>query len=461
MKKRVSTKILSVLTVASLALVSNVHAFDLLQAWEMASEHDPQQAMSKASVKSAQALQEQAQALWKPIVFANATTGLASSTSLATGAQFSAPGFGRSTGVEFGTSVNQGVTHRWALNAKQAVYDVAKRAQQNQLNSSAKASELNATWLEQQLALITIDRYFNVMLAQSKHALIHQQLEAVHRSWVEAKDRYEIGDAPVTDVYEASSRAKALQAQLNSAQTELQMTRLILADSMGVDVDTVSVKSLKATPFAISLDSLSQVLTQAQDHHLSLQLRALEVDSAKQEAIKFTHAASPVVELIAAVSKEQLHGQGDFGASNNSQSQKMLGLSLSLPLYTAGSRDGKFKESLASSDKRVAEYDVSHAQLLQAIKSTWMSLKSAPERVLAYDEALMASAARRDATRTGKQVGDKTTLELLSAENDLLQAHVSALQARLEALYNQAKLDVLRGRLTPDTFKKINDALAP
>jgi outer membrane protein len=205
---------------------------------------------------------------------------------------------------------------------------------------------------------------------------------------------------------------------------------------------------------------LSQVLTQAQDHNLSLQLRALEVDNAKQEAIKFTHAAAPVVELIAAVSKEQLHGQGDFGASNNSQSQKMLGLSLSLPLYTAGWRDGKLKESQASSDKRIAEYDVSHAQLLQAIKSAWMSLKSAPERLLAYDEALTASAARRDATRTGRQVGDKTTLELLNAENDLLQAHVSALQARLEALYNQAKLDVLRGRLTFNTFKRINDALA-
>ena len=353
--------------------------------------------------------------------------------------------------------MGNGSMNRWTLSAKQSIYDVEKRAQGEQLNSAFKASELNATLMEQQFALTTFERYANVLKAQTLYALIKNQLQAVTASWREAKDRFELGDAPVTDVYEANARAKSLQAQLNSVENELQLSKLILANAMGIPANEVLVKELKVSTKRLALAPLSQTLLDVQAKNISLEIRSLEVANAQLESQKYTQTISPVLDAVASVSKDQLQGSGDFGLAKSMQSQQMFGFNLSIPLYTGGDRGGKLKESLALRDKSKAEYDMRRNQLLQLTHSVWRDLNTASDRLSAFDEALFASQARLDATRIGRQFGDKTTLELLNAENDMSQAHLAALQAKLDFLNNQLKIDVLTNEFSMHSMKKIND----
>ena len=443
--------------VGILSLSNHAQAFDLMQAWEMSLSHDPQMAVARASKMGGEAYKEQADALWRPTVLVNTVTGVSSSKSLLNGAEFSAPAFGRSTGVEFGTSMGNGSMNRWILSAKQSIYDVEKRAQGEQLNFAFKASALNATLMEQQLALSTFERYANVLKAQTLYALIKNQLQAVTASWREAKDRFELGDAPVTDVYEANARAKSLQAQLNGVENELQLSKLVLANAMGISANDVLVKELKVSTRRLALAPLSQTLLDVQTNNISLEIRSLEVANAQLESQKYTQTISPVLDAVASVSKDQLQGSGDFGSAKSVQSQQMFGFNLSIPLYTGGARGGKLKETLALSDKSKAEYDMRRDQLLQLTHSVWSDLNTASDRLSAFDEALFASQARLDATRIGRQVGDKTTLELLNAENDMSQAQLAALQAKLDFLNNRLKIDVLTNQFSMHSMKKIND----
>ena len=129
---------------AALSLCAmTTHATDLLQVWQAARQHDPQGGVIDAGRAVGAAQREQSAALWRPNVGLSATAGVASANSRMEGAQFAAPpGFPVTTGVSFGTSVNGGTATRWAVTARQPLYNVERQAQRQQLVISVDSAEI-------------------------------------------------------------------------------------------------------------------------------------------------------------------------------------------------------------------------------------------------------------------------------------------------------------------------------
>lgn len=74
-------------------------------------------------------------------------------------------------------------------------------------------------------------------------------------------------------------------------------------------------------------------------------------------------------------------------------------------------------------------------------------------------EALKATLSRLDATRVGRQVGDRTTLDLLNAENDAAAAELALLRARVSLLLDRLRLAALAGRLDEAQLAAVNASL--
>ncbi len=70
-----------------------------------------------------------------------------------------------------------------------------------------------------------------------------------------------------------------------------------------------------------------------------------------------------------------------------------------------------------------------------------------------------ASRARLDATRLGNEVGDRTTLDLLNAENDAANAELVLLQARIGLLLDRLRLAALAGELDEAQLQAVNAGL--
>ncbi|MDE2567212.1 MAG: TolC family protein, partial [Burkholderiales bacterium] len=217
-------------------------ATGLLQAWQAAAAHDPSMDVAAAARATAAPRREQARALWRPTVDLTGSLGLASGSSQTRGAAFSAAGLGRSEGVGFDTSINGGRAGRWGVQAMQPLYDPARRARQAELELSADLAELQWQAARQSLMLRTAERYFDLALAQQTLLVLQRQAQAVQRADDEAKDRYSLGSAPITDVHEARARLAAVQAQLLAAQTALAVQRERLADSTALPPDTLSAR---------------------------------------------------------------------------------------------------------------------------------------------------------------------------------------------------------------------------
>lgn len=291
--------------------------------------------------------------------------------------------------------------------------------------------------------------------------MLKNQYAAVSRSLTEVKDRFALGDLPVTDTHEATARATGLQAQLLAAESDVQMARSVLAESTRLSVDALKLHVPKTEWAPTAVPTLAQVQEQVRQANTGVLLQKAQWDVVLQELKKHERSGGITLDFVASAGRDRLSGEGDFGPSSNTQSQQMLGLSLNVPLYTGGWRSGKLQEAVSAADKASAEYDLALQQAQQQARSVWLALQTGPARLAAMKASWQASAARLDATRLGRQVGDRTTLELLQAENDAAQAELAWLRAQADLLLTQLQLDALTGAMAVQSLQALNAHLAP
>ncbi|MBP6220304.1 MAG: TolC family protein [Limnohabitans sp.] len=445
---------------AALLASPSVQALDLLQTWEQARQHDPQMQVVQATRSSVQAYEAQAKALWRPVLMGSASVGAMSADTSTQGAQFAVGGQPAMPG-SFATSASAATSTRWSLQAKQALYSPERQAQQAQLQKAASVAELRADWAQQQFMQLTAQRYFNLLVAERQQQVLKNQHAAVSRSLTEVKDRFALGDLPVTDTHEATARATGLQAQLLAAESDVQMARSVLAESTRLSVDALKLHVPKTEWTLTAVPALAQVQEQVRQANTGVLLQKAQWDVALQELKKHERSGGITLDFVASAGRDRLSGEGDFGPSSNTQSQQMLGLSLNVPLYTGGWRSGKLQEAVSAADKASAEYDLALQQAQQQARSVWLALQTGPARLAAMKASWQASAARLDATRLGRQVGDRTTLELLQAENDAAQAELAWLRAQADLLLTQLQLDALTGAMSVQSLQALNAHLAP
>ncbi len=436
-------------------------ATDLVEVWRAAQQNDLEFTAARAAHGAGEARRLQSASLWRPTLQFAGTVGGASNETATRGAQFSAPGFGQSNGTNFNTSINNGNTTRWALQARQPLVSRERDAQKRQLELSADVADLEWLVAQQALMLRTAEHYFDTLLASESLRVLRRQQLAVENAGTEARDRFRLGDVPVTDTFEAAARAEAIKAQVLAAETQLQLSQAALADVTGLPETELQALAPAGDVGPQDLPVLSQWLAEAQARNPQLRMQVAGTEVARQEAAKFSVLASPSLDLIAQVTRERLNGSGDFGPASNKLNNAAIGLQLTVPLYSGGYRSAKRVEALHLADKAAAEAGRAAQQVAQQTRAAWLGLTVGAGRVAALAESLKATRSRLDATRVGRRVGDRTTLDLLNAENDAAGAELALMQARVTLLLDRLRLAALAGRLDEWQLQAVNATLQP
>lgn len=439
--------------VLAAALTSAAHALGIVEVWQAARAHDPQHAAALAARDAGSARREQAGALWRPTVTLAGGAAYATAETSTRGAHFAAPGFGETSGVGFDTSVTGGASGRYELALRQPLYSRERDAQGRQLQISADAADRDWAQAEQMLILRSADVYVDVALAAERVRLLLRQQDAVERALTEAKDRFRIGDRPITDVHEATARAAGLKVQRLVAETDLQMRRKVLADLTGLSIAEDAAGLPSAAP-ADDLATLPDWLARVERGNLALQAAETRIRMAEAQAHATAGTLAPTVDLVARVGQDRLAGDGRYGSASTSATNHAIGVQLSVPLYTGGLRSAQQTEAQALIGKANAERDQARQQIGQETQATWLDLAVGGNQIAALAAALDASRARLDATRTGLRAGDRTTLDLLNAENDAGNAELALREARARLLLRRLRLAALAGELDETALRQ-------
>ncbi len=432
---------------AGLGLAPGAHAIDLVGAWRAAQAHDMEYAAARAQHDAGAARRDQGTALWRPSVDVVGTAGRASSSTSTSGAQFAAPGFGQRQNVEFNTSISDGNATEWAVTARQALISGARSAQSRSLELSGDLADVQWQAAEQGLMLRTAERYFDVVVAEESLRVLREQQDALARAQAEAEEKFRVGDSPVTDIHEAQARAMAARAQVLAAESDLQVKQLALADVTGIAPPELHPRVPPEDFAPAPVASLDHWLGESAQHNPSLQIQAVTVELARQDAAKSRLAATPSLDLVARAGRDRLSGSGDFGPASNTTSSAMIGVQLTIPVFTGGYRSAQHAEALSLAEKARLDEVRARQQVALQTRSAWLGLTTGAERVRALAAARDASRARLASTRLGQEVGDRSTLDLLNAQSDAAAAELALLQARIGLSLERLRLAQLAGQL--------------
>lgn len=435
-------------------------ALDLLQAWQAASQHDPELAAAHAAFDAGQTRREQANSLWRPNIHLSATAGVAHNETQTRGAQFAAPGMGTSPDVSFDTSVRHGTMTEYAITAKQPLYDPKRKAQSQQLKLSADMATTDWDAARQQLILRTAEHYFNVLIAEESLDLLRQQQTALQRMQDQTRVRFDSGDAPIIDVHEADARIQAVQAQVLLAEVDLQIQQEAFKNLTGLSALGIAKLRLDNKVLETAAEgSVDSWLERAAQFNLGLQKQGLAQSVAQEEANKHKPSSAPALDLVGSAGRTRLQGSGKYGDGYNNSNNWMVGVQLSIPLYTGGYRSARYQEALHQRDQARLEGRAARLKVEQMTRAAWLSLSTGQRRINALRLALVASKSRLDATHLGLSVGDRTVLDLLDAENAVTQSSLALVQTMANLALDRLRLESAAGALNEASLQPINCVL--
>ena len=444
------------------AAASPVLAMDLGQAWQAAKGRSPALRATQLDQVVADKRLQVSKSLWNPTVMLGLFGGAAGSETTAKGARFSAREFGdaRIDGASFSTSIGIGLSGRAAISAIQPLIDPERTAQARQLGLSTDVADAGARLAQQFLAAALVERYLDVLIAQEMVRLTGEQEQALAKADQELRRRQAIGDVSVMDVRESAARIAAIRANRVGLESSLQVAQRHLEELIGPVGSTPGMPRFTQAIGLLTTVKTEPLIEQMRRQHPQIRLLDLQRQMALYEVEKFVADRKAIrVEAVASASHERLVGTGEIGQAANRGTQHMLGVQVTIPLSSGGYRSAKQEEAIVLADRVLLERDQAVQELERGVLSATAMLAAADAKLSMLNQALESSQARLLDTRKAHANGARSTLELLGAEDAVLELKKALFQERIAIVRARTGLMASAGQLSDDELLRMNQYL--
>ena len=330
--------------------------------------------------------------------------------------------------LQAGVTVTQNV-YRGGRNEAQTM-----RAEENILAGRARLSAV-----EQEVLLSALIAYVDVVrdravveLSVNNEKVLKRQLEAT-------SDRFSVGEVTRTDVALARSRLSRATAELIRARGNLKDSRASFADIVGVAADGLSeVEPLDGLP-ATERDAVDKARSQS-----FAVVQARHGERAARHVVSLVQGELlPTVSLSGRVSRSR-----DLSDSNVETDSFAVTGRLSVPLYQSGAVYSRVREAKHAAVRMRNELVLAVRRAATAATQRWEDYKTAEAAISAFSEAERAAGIALEGVEQEALVGSRTVLDVLDAEQELLDARVSLVRARRDLVVATYALRSAVGQLT-------------
>jgi outer membrane protein len=438
--------LLSSLIVASLA--TTAHSADLLSLYREAVNQDPAVAAAQSSL----------QATKERVAQAEAANGFSASVSATANANY---GDSRVRGLPEALG---GQTDRGYLNGSvtaqvtKPIVRPANKVGVEQARASVALSELSLASARQDLATRVSQAYFDVLLAQDNVTLVGAQKAAVGEQLAQAKRNFEVGTATIVDTNEAQARFDQVLAQEIAAKNELDRTRWALRNAVGrYETDLAGLKPSVQIE-APQPTNMEPWVARAERDAFSVRLAQQSLAITEFDIKRAQTGKDWTLDAVASAT----HGQntGSLGSSRGGFSTTgLVGLSFSLPFDLSGAVDARIREATSNVEKSRNDLETARRGAALVARQNYLGVTSGIASVAAQQQALKSAETLVASTKLGLEVGVRTNLDVLNAQQQLTQVQRDLAQARYNAILNRLRLEAAAGDLNEDDIRRTNEYL--
>lgn len=325
------------------------------------------------------------------------------------------------------------------LNVTQPVYrggrTVAGTAQAENLVRAQREILLS---IEQDVLLQAVTAYMDVVRDEAVLQLNINNEQVLRRQLEAAQDRFSVGEITRTDVAQAESRLALATAQRIAAEGQLTSSRAVYRQVVG---DTPG--SLEPARPADELPASEQETVVGSESAPAV--RAAEYTE---------RAAREGVDVVFGELLPQVALTGDLTTAEELQSENLqtdsaaIMVQVTIPLYQAGSVSSRVREAKQRVAQRRQDIETQRRFAAQTATTAWRALETARAQIESFESQVRAGEIALEGVQQEAAVGSRTVLDILDAEQELLDARVSLVRARRDAVVASYQVLSAVGRLT-------------
>lgn len=266
----------------------------------------------------------------------------------------------------------------------------------------------------------------------SNERVLRRQLEAT-------RDRFEVGELTRTDVSQAESRVSRATAQRVASEGDLASSRATYERVIGAmpgrlvqpDVALALPATLEAATASSEADNPDVIFAR------------FTADAASQRIKVVRGELLPELNVVGRVERSK-----ETGSPRNMSESASVTAELTVPIYQSGSVQSRVREAKQVFGQRRVQVEEARRQAIEGAIQAWESLQSARAQIRAFQSQVTATAVALEGVRQEAEVGARTVLDVLDAEQEFLDAQVNLVRAQRDEIVAQYQLLSAVGRLT-------------
>lgn len=347
----------------------------------------------------------------------------------------------RLTTGSFGVQINQMLFDGFQTRNNVRAAEAQVRASQESLRNE-----------EQNTLFDAASAYMDVIRDRQIAVLTEQNLQFLTEQSRAARSRFEVGEGTRTDVAQADASRLLAIAQVAAARAQAQASeatyRQVIGDAPG--------KLQPGQPLSKMLPkSLDSAIAVATADHPAIIATGHLVDAAAFTVKANEGALLPQVSASAGVARSYRNTEinGLPGVSTDSDgysNSATIGATLTIPIYTGGRVSAQVRQSKESLGQARIQVDVSRDQVRQALVSAWTQYVAARESTSANREQVSAQQLALDGVIEERNVGQRTTLDVLDAQADVISAQINLVSSQRDVVVASYAIASAMGALTAE-----------
>lgn len=447
-----------------LGLVAPVSAADdLFEAYELARQSDPQLAAAEARAAAAAAGVAQVRAALLPQISGQASLEeqQGDSESIGTRPDPNNPGQ-----VSFGRSIGSSDTRTrsYGISVRQTIYNHADYTRLRAARAQAAQAEAQRIAVEQGLGVRVARAYFDVLTAIESLASARAQEAAAKRQLDQAETRLEVGLAPITDVHEARASFDGARANAIAATTGLDDAREALTEITGQPTGSLRGLDSEYQPRLDDIKGLQAWVDKALTDNPALQAVTLALNVAEANISTARAGHLPTLGLSGGWNDSTTWGSrssGNVGFPADAASDgHSIGITLTVPILSGGAVRAGVSSALANRDAIAQQLEQERRSITRQTRNAYRSLAAGAAEVEARRLAVVSARAALEAGEAGLEVGTRTVVDVLLAQQTLFAAQTAFARARHNFLVNELVLKQAAGSLAPADIEAVNRLLS-
>lgn len=414
------------------APLTSAQAETLAGALARAYQTNPELNAARAGLRATDEGVSQALAGYRPLISGQATgTGTTSRSRI--------DGTANSSANVFNTSLSLSITQP-LFRGFRTVNGVARA------EAGVQAGRAGLMNTEQNIFLTATQAYMDVLADRAILALRQQNVGFLDEQVRSTQARFDVGEGTRTDIAQADARRAFALAQVSAARAALTSSNAAYRQVIGVSPDQLVTPS----PFTNSMPgSVQAALDNALATHPAILAGRAQIDAAQSTVAIAEGELLPSVDLIGAAERSWTEGGSTPGGPNDSLSAT---LRLTVPIYQGGRATSGVRQSIETLGQRRLELDVAREQVRAAVYSAFGGLEAARAQIDATSAQVGASQIALSGILEEQRVGQRTTLDVLNTQDELITARINEVNARRDLVVASYSLASALGRLSAQSL---------